>query len=1194
MPVFNEQQKQAIDARNPFLLCAAGAGSGKTTVMVESVARKLKEDISKNISSFLIITFTNEAAGNMKRKVQERLSHEAQNGQPYAARGLADLENATISTIHSFCKGLISTYFYAIEGMSPKFEIIDEARLEQIFTEAYEAALDRIFDKGDMDYTSEGEELVRGLCDSFKQTELVWMCRELYKALMGIPDPFDHLDRYIDNISEPPETNEWAKEVMLCAEMELLGLDDLIEAEQELICEVTPPQCEAAAEQDRQAVEELKEKLSHCRTIDEKIAALQAARAAMPAVRLTKKDGDEAKEWNEGFKKVRNSIKGSDGLIVGAEKLLSSLVSASQVQDNLRLQKTLRGMSVLLRATAGEFRRRKLAIQGIDYSDMEQMAYALVKREDIRDAIMENITDIYVDECQDVSAIQYAIINALTGGNGRSITRVGDIKQSIYGFRSAAPDLMERDIQAYSKDEDAEHRKIFFSENYRSSAQIIECVNEVFDLCMDKRVTEIDFTPDDHLRANVEGDHGPVKMVLLARDDSDVDMLEAQCREAGRLIVEMVTAGGREYKDIVILVRNARTDGPVMAEHFRKMHIPVLFDGGVSFYGLTEISSFLSLLTVIDNDHADVELVGTLKNVPFCFSDEDLARIRAAHPGRSPFYEAFFFCCDRGEEELDRRCAAVRDRIAQWREQARSMSVSEFVWQLMRDSGIYAVRGAYPDGRLRQLNLDSLYQRAVDLEKRGAFRLSDLLWEIGKLKTSKNGDTGDTPAPMGEGDNFVRLMTMHKSKGLEFPVVILMNLHKDIHKKPGSHAVRINVGTEGSADPPLGVYVPVISRKSHTKRGTFGETAFKTRERRKNIAEDSRLLYVAMTRAEHSLIMIGAFKEQDTELWRSKSRLSRIWRTRSMLDLIMPAVLSRTEMPDAGSVSRGGQWELSVQTPCGIDSEEAHIQESVLDANVTAVAAMGGAVPDVMWTGGGYDTAVLKTSVTSLVHAGAVSAPSDYQPPEEEETVEIKRRPEIPGFLLGEVAPRPAFMEEEQIRATDIGSITHRFLRLIDLKCFAGRDISEYGSIVEGELARMRDSFIMTAAEADTVQKRGAAAFFASSLGQRLIGADVLQREWPFTMQISLESPTMVQGIVDAAFMEDGQWVLIDYKTDRDTREEVFVPRHRMQMNWYRTAIERLTHIPVREMWLFALRAERAFAVRRLGISSWFPDCEKE
>ena len=154
------------------------------------------------------------------------------------------------------------------------------------------------------------------------------------------------------------------------------------------------------------------------------------------------------------------------------------------------------------------------------------------------------------------------------------------------------------------------------------------------------------------------------------------------------------------------------------------MHIPVMYDGGQTFYGLTEISSFLSLLTVIDNDHTDVELVGTLRNVPFNFTDVDLAKIREAHIGHSWYYEAFQACCERGETDLDKRCIAARDQIHLWREKARSMSVSEFIWQLMRESGIYAVRGAYPDGRLRQLNLDSLYQRAVDMEKRGVFRLS--------------------------------------------------------------------------------------------------------------------------------------------------------------------------------------------------------------------------------------------------------------------------------------------------------------------------------------------------------------------------------------------------------------------------------------------------------------------------------------
>ena len=1185
MPKFNAEQKAAIYARNPFLLCAAGAGSGKTTVMVESVTQKLKENLKKDISTFLIITFTNEAAGNMKRKVQERLSEEARNGEAYAARGLANLENATISTIHSFCKGLISTYFYAIEGMSPKFEIIEEARLERIFKEAYEAALDDICARDQTLWTEEQVALVRNVMNSFKQSELVPMCRDLYKALMGIPDPFEHLDGYIENISAPVEKNEWAKEIQFSVDMNLLGLEDFLRQEAEMLCPITPPQCEKAAEADRQAVETLLEVLHGTPSIQEKLDAILTAKNAMPTVRLTKKDGEEAKEWNEGFKELRNKVKGAKGILDLASKSLQNLLKVSQAEDNLRLQKTLRGIAILLRATASQFREMKLAAQGIDYSDMEQMVYELVKREDIREAIMESITDIYVDECQDVSAIQYAIINSLTGGEGRSIVRVGDIKQSIYGFRSAAPDLMDKDIQAYSKDETAEHRKIFFQENYRSCAQVIECINEVFDLSMEKSVSEIDYAPEDHLKANVEGDYGPVKVLLLAQEAAEVDdMLEAQCEAAGRQIEDMVLHQGRDYRDIVILVQNARSDAPVMVEHFRKMHIPVMYDGGQTFYGLTEISSFLALLTVIDNDHTDVELVGALRNVPFSFSDVDLAEIRKANIGQSWYYEAFQACCERNETALDRRCIAARDQIQMWREKARSMSVSEFIWQLMRESGIYAVRGAYPDGRLRQLNLDSLYQRAVDMEKRGVFRLSDFLWEVGKLKDAKTGDTGDTPATMGEGDNFVRLMTMHKSKGLEFPVVILMNLQKNLRKNPSQSKMKICVGTSEDSNPPLGVYIPVISQKSHTKRDTYGLEAFKVRDVRTSIAEDTRLLYVAMTRAMQNLILIGHYKEKETALWLEKTKVSRIWKTRSMMDLIMPAVLQHTDLPAVDSASSGGQWQLSVQIPQRIRSTESRMTESQLDANVTAVIEMGSGSPSAMFHGGASDPSPLKTSVTSLLLTGQTILPTEYQPPEEEETVEVKRRPELPSFLLGEVAPRPAFMEEEKANAVDIGSLTHRFLRLIDLSAFRGKRSSEYTLIVNAEIARMRERFILTEAEAKAVYAKGAAAFLASELGQRMIAAPHVQREWPFTMQLREDSPTMVQGIVDAAFQEDGNWILVDYKTDRDTREGIFVPRHEKQMNWYRVAVERLTGKPVKEMWLFALRAGRAYRVRKMDV----------
>ena len=1300
MPEFNKQQKAAIDARNPFLLCSAGAGSGKTTVMVESIVSKLAENPQKDISGFLIITFTNEAAANMRRKIQQRLVLDARRGSTYAARGLGSLENASISTIHAFCKSLISSYFYAIEGMPPRFEILEEARLEQLFREAFESALDDICAAKAAEAADEVR-LVKELMLCFSQDQLLAMTRSLYNALMGLPDPFGHLDRYIENIGKGTEENPWAREILFAADMDLAGLEDFIAQEKDMLCPLTPPQCEDAAAADEAIIRSLLLSFSGYLTVEEKIEALMQAKNDMPSVTV-RKPSPEVRAWNEAFKKLRASVKGSGGVLDKTIRNLQSLASMNHLRDNLKIRRQLEGMAVLLKAIAARFRRLKLEEAGIDYSDMEQMAYELVRREDIREAITENITDIYVDECQDVSAIQYAIINALTG-EGVSICRVGDIKQSIYGFRSAAPDLMERDIQSFDDDPAAARRKIFFQENYRSCRGIIACINEVFAASMEKSISQIDYTPQDRLKANADGDYGPVEVILLARDAvgkadgaapdraadrtgqdtgaatdpaadrtgqdtgtamdpaadqagqdagtdragvSAGDMLEAQCAAAGRRITQMVASGEREYKDIVILVQNARTDAPVMVDHFRRMHIPVLYDGGLTFYGLTEISSFLCLLTVIDNDHTDVELAGALRNVPFNFSDTDLAMIREARPGHSWFYEAFKTCCDRGETDLDRRCAAAMEQIHTWRKQARTTGVSELIWRLMRESGIYAVRGAYPDGKLRQLNLDTLYQRAVDMEKRGVTRLPQFLGEIGKLREAKTADTGDTPAAMGEGDNFVRLMTMHKSKGLEFPVVILMNLQKNLRRSHDSSWMKINVGTDETdhtgmesargpenrtgpestpkqadffSSAPLGVYVPAVSMKNHTRRETYGLEAFKIRNVRDSIAEDTRLLYVAMTRAMQKLILIGHFRDSETALWKEKTRVSRIWKTRSMLDLIMPAVLTHLALPDAGHDALGGGWHVSVEIPAAIEASGKTVSASGLDRIISAVLSEPAAPPESMQgtaygagltggtaadsspaggslTGGSpagatltgsslTDSAPLKTSVTSLLRGRLAASQQDYAPHEEEETVETKRKDALPGFLLSEIAPRPAFMEEEKADAADVGSITHRFLRLIDLAPFrtlpenAGRDACL--QLVDSELKRMEALSIMTKSESAAVYAGGAAAFLGSPLGRRLIFAGTLKREWPFTMQIREDSPTMVQGIVDAAFLEDGRWVLIDYKTDRDTRPEIFVPRHEEQMNWYRTAVERLTLIPVKEMWLFALRAGRSFPVAR-------------
>ena len=350
---------------------------------------------------------------------------------------------------------------------------------------------------------------------------------------------------------------------------------------------------------------------------------------------------------------------------------------------------------------------------------------------------------------------------------------------------------------------------------------------------------------------------------------------------------------------------------------------------------------------------------------------------------------------------------------------------------------------------------------------------------------------------------------------------------------------------------------------------------------------------LAMTRAMQNLILIGHFRRRETDLWQEKTKVSRIWKTRSMLDLIMPAVLE----------NKGGNWLLSVQPPQPIQSDESPMSESQLDATVSAIVQGKETAPAAMWQPEEPDPSPLKTSVTSLLLSGRQVTPDpeftapaparvsvsvgETVPgfvPEEEETVETKRRPELPGFLLSPIPPRPAFMEEQHANAAEFGTQTHRFLRLIDLSAFRGHYTFEYKKLIEAEIVRMRDHAILSETEAASVFRNGILGFLMSPLGQRMLASPRVEREWPFTMQLRADSPTMVQGIVDAAFLEDDQWILLDYKTDKDTREGVFVPRHEKQMNWYRIAIERLTGLPVKEMWLYALRSSKAYQVHKLAL----------
>ena len=1176
MPKFNEAQMKAIEAENENILISAAAGSGKTTVMVQKIRETLMRHPSDSISQFLVLTFTNDAADHMREKLRELLEKDAEEENPAAIKALSEIEAATISTIHAFCKRLLSEYNDDVnQSMNPRVlkDSERERMLDEAFTDAVEAVL------GNESTYSEGEKKVlHQLLAAFDTNQIRSMVMRLYDVLMGIPDPFARLHE----MTNTSMVSVWRQEVLLSLDLELLSLEELIRKEQELIDSGVPESCQAEcipkSEDDIVAVRNLLSLYPLAKTPEARLELLEGTKKAM---RRTNARGlkDDDKEWYEQFKDIRNSIKGSTGVIGSMEKALKDLQDEKHDRLNAVIQHELQGLEVLVREMDAQYAKQKLDAGAIDYSDMEQTAYRIISDPEKRDELHQLYKYIYVDECQDVSEIQNAILEALAGP-GRQFFMVGDIKQSIYGFRHAVPVRFLEKRERYGDGEDDRERRIFFLDNYRSCRTIVNSVNAVFQSAMDRRITEMDYAPQDQLRCNRDGDFGPVDVMLIRKSD-DTDQLEAQCEAAGKYIENLVTSGtetGYSYRDIVILVRSARTDAPRMMDYFQKLHIPVLYDGGQDFFGLSEIKAFVSLLTVIDNLHHDDELVGTLINVPFSFTDADLGSIRATNLESVPFYQVFEACALRNETELDQRCRVVYDQIQEWGRIASDMSVSDFVWWLMRDAGIYAARGAFPDGRARQANLDVLYQRALDGEKAGQLCLSDFVRDIRNAAYLKTAGSDEHPAAA-VGDNFVRLMTMHKAKGLEFPVVILMNLQKDMFGRREESRLKINVSDSGPGSPALGLYLPAVRRNTHSIMDTIGKDAFSLREKRTGIAENTRLLYVAMTRAEQKLCLIGGMKDGSDREWRSETRASRIYKEKTMLDMIMPAVLKDVELPEAGQTAESGLWRVTVLQGKPVqDSDMGEVQENPQMDRILQQEA-----PMLMYLPEPVSQAALKTSVTSLIRDQEIRYEEDST-----ETVLNKRQNEtvMPTYRLNADPDRPAFMDEEKARAVDIGSTTHRFLRLIHLNLFRelaktedGESDARWLNLVKTEADSMAQKKILSDEEARLIRYKGVASFLKSDLGRRMLNSQEVHREWNFMMQIRPDSPTMVQGIIDCAFLEDGEWVLIDYKTDRDTAPETFVPRHEAQMNWYRTALERLTGKKVREMWLYSLRAYEAFPV---------------
>lgn len=1175
---FNKAQIEAINADNKKILISAGAGAGKSGTLTGRIVKLIEENKSK-LLQMLVITFTRDAASSIKDKIRKALE-ENQKSEKYNANindSIANLPVSHISTIHSFCADVVRQGASLLK-IDTGFSIVDDSLREKYFREAVDRAIDEIAKKT---YPKEKKSYFGAFKKAINAEQITDMCLSVYDVLMGIPRPMDYLEGVIGKITDT--CNPWEKELFAYYKRFLLSRTTYIEDFTSLsVNPLLSPAFQDVCKKDIVILNELVKDVKSAVITDDLINAIQKASDSAVAIRKSGKMNDAETAVYEDFKELHGYLKNKPTTTNTKKYLQHALTILDKIKkckktDILKTQKQLTGLKMLLEEVHNQFTTIKMNTSVLDYSDLEQYAYVLLTEySEIREYFQNKYKYIFVDECQDVSAVQHAIISALYSGEN-NIFYVGDIKQSIYRFRHADPMRFLDMRNQYSENAAANCRKIFFQSNYRSSPTIIEAVNTVFPNILDKEYTEISYEPGDYLIAEkTEIKKLPNEIVLINGDipkdpgtgKQAVDPLEAQCVEIGKRIKEYINTGAK-YKDIVILLRSAKDRGQKIVNFLSAMHIPAYFNGKTAFFDTPEISLLIDILKTINNDSLDLPLLATLRSRLFGFSDEDLANIRLAYNDKDhSFSDAFHLMAERNTTPLEKKCKIAAEKLCEWKKEALDVkSASEVIWLMMRSTGYYAQQSAFPDGELRQKNLDALYEKALVYEKQGNYKLSDFLTHVNDLKKAKSGSTD--PVPLSDNDDFVRIMTIHSSKGLEFPIVFLMDLQRSIHHYD-KFPYQINIESGDTGREPLGIYMPCFSyvNKYKTMHDTYGKDAFLARKNMMELAEETRMLYVGMTRAETRLIMIGMVKPDKTGKWYNKNKAARILETDSMLDMIMPSALNGTKIVKEGDVVDNSLWKVSLVKAEGINT-------TVQSVSTVALPLLNNDIDfDELWNKNKKDKTNLpaKTAVTYIKEDNF----ADCQ--------------QIGTFELGDEMEKPAFLTEktDKPEGAELGTLIHKSMRNLQInKYYGNTEKAATIEILKKEIAENGCISDAQAKEIVAVSVDGISNFLISKTGQEICDPKrIVLREQEFVANVTIDGNTvLVQGVIDIMLKDDnGKWIILDYKTDYNTREEVLIEKHAKQINYYRKAIEKITKTEVAKMFIVAIRNGNLIEVPRIDV----------
>ena len=1169
------QQLGAVEDRGGSLLVSAAAGSGKTKVLVERVFAYLREEHC-HIDDFLIITFTRAAAAELRSKLAaelaRRVAAEPENG--HLRQQMFRVYQADIKTVDGFCASLLREHVHLLEpvdgrSLTPDFQILDESECTLLKERALEQALEHFYQR-----IEQGDEGCRLLAETLgfgrDDRGLALLVPEVHAKLQSHPYPEKWLAQAAEGWRELPQwlaDSVYGRTIMDdTVRRALYWAGRLERAARDM--EGCQPVFDAYADRFLEAAAQLREYETAAQKGWDEMSRVDVTFRKLGAVR-----GEENGDSKAAAKAVWDKCKAA------VKKLSAPYQTAeSELLDDLRA--IAPAMEALLELTADfdrRFQAEKVRRNAMDFSDQEHYAVRLLAGEDgtpteLGEQVSHRYREIMVDEYQDTNEVQNCIFRAVSR-QGENIFAVGDVKQSIYRFRLAEPGIFLEKYRTYLDAEDAapgQPRRRVLSRNFRSRREVLDAANFVFAAIMSREMGELDYTEEQYLHFGAayypDAPERETEFHYLSVEDTPeqrFDRAEAEARFTARRIRQLLDGdfpvrGGDgelrpvEPEDIVILMRSPSARLAVFTAALEREGIPC--DGGESedFFSAMEIAVVLSLLEIVDNPRQDVPLIAVLRSPLVGMSADRLAEIRALQP-EGDYYEAL--CRDEGED-----AQAFLSLLRELRHASREMAADKLLWYCYDRCRVEAIFGAMADGAQRQVRLTALYDYVRRLVQSGRTGLFDCVSHLRRLL-----ENGDAPAiTTARASGGVRIMSVHKSKGLEFPVVVLADLNRSFNRQDLDRPVLVH--------PQLGVGAERVETERRIRYDTVSKSALALTLEREAKAEELRILYVAMTRAQEKLIMVCSRKNPEKHL-RELAALTEL--------PVPPEAVSGANCP--------GDWLLLTLLNT-FQASELHGFAGVRPSELTEAPAgvtvhlhrIGGeeteeaASPAAEDTGESPDTTPDTASLGFVYgHRAATVTPSKVT------ATQLKGRAideEIAEGTLPrrrESAPeRPRFLQEKRgLTGAEQGTAMHLVMQFLPLDTAA--EPWAVAEVIDG-LRRRR---LLTPEQAAALDVPALVRFLASPLAERIRNAPRLWREYRFALLTdagiydgdAAGEEMLLQGVADCVFETESGLAVVDFKTDRVQTAEVQrrAEVYRAQLDAYAGALSRILERPVTERILY-------------------------